>query len=83
MDGNLGYNDFTSLRSISGCEGGFALAAYRHYRLDGAGSINKAEWFDASDDAEAVRHVESLNLPAASEIWQGNRRVARIEPSSS
>jgi hypothetical protein len=59
------------------------LAAYRHYRLDGAGSISKAEWFDAADDADAIRQVEAHRLPVASEIWQGNRRVARVEPSAS
>jgi hypothetical protein len=59
------------------------LPAYRHYRLDGAGSISKAEWFEASDDADAVSQVESLKLPAASEIWQGSRRVARVEAADS
>jgi hypothetical protein len=55
------------------------VPAYRHYRLDGAGSISKAEWFEASDDADAVRQVEERRLTVASELWQGNRRVARIE----
>jgi len=56
------------------------LPAYRHYRLDGAGSISKAEWFEASDDADAVRLVKERNLSVASEIWLGNRRVATIQP---
>jgi hypothetical protein len=55
------------------------VPAYRHYRLDGAGSISKAEWFEASADADAVRQVEERKLSVASEIWQGNRRVARID----
>jgi hypothetical protein len=59
------------------------LPAYRHYRLDGAGSISKAEWFEASDDADAVRQVEERNLSVASEIWLGNRRVTTIRPKNS
>lgn len=63
-------------------QGDVTLPAYRHYRLDGAGSISKAEWFEASDDADAVRQVEARRLSVASEVWQGNRRVATIEPST-
>ena len=67
------------------CEltGSIGLAGYRHYRLDGAGSISKAEWFEASDDADAIRQVTAHKLPVPSEIWQGNRRVARVESSDS
>jgi hypothetical protein len=63
--------------------GGTALPAYRHYRLDGAGRISKAEWFEASDDADAIRQVKERKLSIASEIWQGNRRVGEIQPSDS
>jgi len=55
------------------------VPAYRHYRLDGAGNISKAEWFEAADDDDAVRRVRDKKLPAASEIWDGNRRVARVD----
>ena len=57
--------------------------AYRHYRLDGSGRISKAEWIEADDDSDAVRQVRDLNLHVASELWQGSRRVARIESSDS
>lgn len=59
------------------------MPAYRLYRLDGAGSISKAEWLEAVDDDDAVRQVREANFSFASEIWDRNRRVARIEPSSS
>lgn len=59
------------------------MPAYRHYRLDGAGRISKAEWFEASDDADAIRQVKERKLSIASEIWQGNRRVGEIQPSDS
>jgi hypothetical protein len=52
---------------------------YRHYRLDGAGNISKAEWFEAADDADAVHQVRDKKLPVASEIWDRNRRVARVD----
>jgi hypothetical protein len=55
------------------------LPSYRHYRLDGAGNISKAEWVEAADDEEAVRQVRGRKLPVASEIWDRNRLVARIE----
>ena len=58
---------------------GAKLPAYRHYRLDGAGNISEAEWIDANDDEDAVRKVAARGLPVASEIWERNRRVARVE----
>ena len=48
-----------------------------------AGGISKAEWFEASDDADAIRQVKERKLSIASEIWQGNRRVGEIQPSDS
>ena len=55
------------------------MAEYRHYRLDGAGSISGAEWIEASCDDDAVRQVRDRKLPFDSEIWDRNRLVARIE----
>ena len=60
-------------------KGEHALPAYRHYRLDGAGNTSKAEWFEAADDADAVRQISEKKLPVASEIWDGNRRVANVD----
>jgi len=59
------------------------MPSYRHYRLDGAGSISKAEWIEASDDADAVQQVRDKNLPVASEIWDRNRRVAIVDAAAS
>jgi hypothetical protein len=59
--------------------GDHSLPSYRHYRLDGAGNISEAEWIEAADDDDAVRQVRKLKLPAGSEIWDRNRRVARID----
>jgi len=59
------------------------MPSYRHYRLDGAGKISKAEWIEASDDADAVKQVRDRKLPVASEIWDRNRRVAKIEAAGS
>ncbi|HEX2802856.1 MAG TPA: hypothetical protein VHN55_02570 [Sphingomicrobium sp.] len=59
-----------------------ALPGYRHYRLDGAGKINRAEWLDAPNDEEAIAQVRKLRLGAPSEIWNGNRLVARVDASS-
>lgn len=58
------------------------MPSYRHYQLDGAGNISKAEWIEASDDADAVRQVRERNLPVASEIWSANRRVAKVEAAT-
>ena len=58
-----------------------ALPSYRHYRLDGAGNINSADWLEAADDEEAIRRVRDMNLPCVCEIWDRNRLVARVEPA--
>ena len=56
------------------------MPAYRHYRLDGTGNISEAEWLEASDDEDAVRQVRERALPMPSEIWDRDRRVARVDP---
>jgi hypothetical protein len=59
------------------------MPKYRHYRLDGAGNINTADWIDAASDEDAVCQVRELNLSTPSEIWSGNRRVGRVDPDGS
>ncbi|TAK35825.1 MAG: hypothetical protein EPO30_11715 [Lysobacteraceae bacterium] len=59
------------------------MPAYRLYRLDGADSISKAEWFEAADDADAIRKVRDKKLSVASEIWDGKRRVAKLDAAAS
>lgn len=60
---------------------GTCVPEYRHYRLDGAGNINSAEWIEAADDADAVRKARELKLPVVCELWDRTRFVARIEPA--
>jgi hypothetical protein len=55
------------------------MPAYRHYRLDGQGSIATAQWIEASSDADAIRQIRDKRLPVASEIWSGDRRIARVD----
>ena len=55
------------------------MPAYRHYRLDGRGSIAKAEWIEADSDEDAVRQVREQRLPVPSEIWDKDRRIARLD----
>lgn len=57
------------------------MPGYRHYRLDGAGNISSAEWLEAADDEDAARQVRERRLPFGSEIWDGQRLVARIDAS--
>lgn len=55
------------------------MPAYRHYRLDGQGNIATAQWIEASSDADAIRQIRDKRLPVASEIWSGDRRIARVD----
>jgi hypothetical protein len=68
------------MRVFVGARGNGALPEYRHYRLDGAGKISKADWIEAGSDDEAVRQVRASRLGVTSELWRGNRLVARVEP---
>lgn len=53
--------------------------SYRLYRLDGAGLIHDAEWFDALDDTDAVALVASKHPDAMCEIWNNKRLVASLQ----
>jgi hypothetical protein len=56
------------------------MRQYRLYCLDGAGSINLAEWIDASDDADAVRQArERFRGSITCEVWLDKRLVATID----
>ncbi len=55
------------------------MPAYRHYRIDGQGRIATAQWIEASSDADAIRQIRDKRLPVASEIWSGDRRIARVD----
>ena len=53
---------------------------YRYYRLDGAGMIDAAEWFEAEGDADAIAQVVARHEGTQTEIWQGKRLVASVSP---
>lgn len=54
---------------------------YRFYRLDGAGLIHEAEWFDAADDTEAANQVAARHPDATCEIWRDKRLVVSLKPN--
>jgi hypothetical protein len=58
------------------------MADYKLYGLDGAGQIAGApEYLHASSDEEALAAVRELGRRNLSELWQGSRLVARVEPT--
>lgn len=44
-----------------------------HFRLV------RTDLFQAADDAEAVRDARLLERTAASELWEGGRKIATLE----
>jgi hypothetical protein len=54
------------------------MPEYRHYQFDGAGNITSAEWIVAEEDSEAITQAGDAASGIRSEIWQGDRLVARI-----
>ena len=55
---------------------------YRFYRLDGDGKISTADWIEAADDDEARREAELRNDSGTYELWDRDRRIARIQNGS-
>lgn len=53
---------------------------YRFYRLDGAGHLYDAEWFDADSDEAAIARIATEHPEAKCEIWRGKRLVAALLP---
>ena len=53
---------------------------YRYYRLDGAGMIQEAQWFDAENDADAEAQIAVMHPDASCEIWHDKRLVASVGP---
>ena len=60
--------------------GGYALPAYRLYRLDGAGKFMSADWIEAESDAEAVAEVHRRVDGARFELWDRYRLVGQSHP---
>ena len=53
---------------------------HRYYRLSGAGHLAYAEWFEATNDEDAISQVEAKYPRQRSEVWLGTRLVARLSP---
>jgi hypothetical protein len=53
---------------------------YRYYCLDSDGRLHNAEWFDADDDGHAVELIRARHPGGTSEIWDGDRLVAKVSP---
>jgi hypothetical protein len=48
--------------------------------LDGSGRVDSAEWLEAVDDSDATEKAGKQEMKAVSaELWQGKRRVARLD----
>ena len=54
------------------------MPAYRFYRLDGAGKIEKAEWVAADDDEQAMKLARAkARAGTCRGVWDGPRLVGR------
>lgn len=58
------------------------MAAYRLYRLDGAGKIATADWIHAEGDEEARQEAIKRLDGGQYELWDRNRLVARLDGAS-
>ena len=54
------------------------MSEYKFYRVDVGGRFAAGEWMDAKSDDEAIALVRARKLDLNSEIWFGNRLVAKI-----
>jgi len=53
---------------------------YRYYRLDGAGHLHDAEWFEAESDKDAIAQVKAKYPDGTWELWFGTRLVDKLWP---
>ncbi|WP_155264629.1 hypothetical protein [Sphingomonas segetis] len=54
------------------------MKSYQVYSIDSQGVISGERRIDAADDAAAVFTVKAMQRPLETQIWDGDRRVARI-----
>ncbi|HEX3677741.1 MAG TPA: hypothetical protein VHU79_10185 [Sphingomicrobium sp.] len=54
------------------------MKTYHVYSVDERGSISGNRTIEAANDDEAVFAVRSMQRPLATEIWDRDRRVARV-----
>lgn len=55
---------------------------YRIYYFDGASKIVRAEWLEASDDADAIAAAKQVNGCVRIEVWDRDRLVGRTAAAS-
>lgn len=55
------------------------MANYRIYCLDGAGKVASAGWIEADGDEAAIDLVKQKYGSYKSELWDGERLVARVD----
>lgn len=55
------------------------MADYRAYIIGHDGHFKRSEEFEAPDDASATRRAEEFATANPVELWQGARRLGRIE----
>jgi hypothetical protein len=56
---------------------------YRYYRLDERGGLHRAKEFSAGSDQDAIAVIRAKHPGSKCEIWEGNRLVSAIGPTSS
>lgn len=54
------------------------MKTYQVYSVDAHGSISGNRTIEAANDDEAVFAVRSMQRPLETEIWDRDRRVARV-----
>lgn len=54
------------------------MKTYHVYSVDEHGSISGNRTIEAANDDEAVFAVRSMQRPVETEIWDRDRRVARV-----
>jgi hypothetical protein len=55
---------------------------YRLYRIDKSDHVQTAQDFEAKNDLLAFAEAQKIRPAQTIEIWQGERRIGRIENKS-
>jgi hypothetical protein len=54
------------------------MKTYQVYSIDSAGAISGDRCIEAPNDDDAVFAVTAMQRPLETQVWDGDRRVARI-----
>jgi hypothetical protein len=58
------------------------MQSYRLYRIDKSDHVKTAQDFEAKNDLVAFAEAQKLSASQTVEVWQGQRRIGRIEIKS-